>query len=112
MIITQSTANHLQITLRQNSTEVMRFLGMAMLIGGALAFGVNTSPGSKITTLLIVLLLGGGWSAYALRCSEQYSFDRNINRYAITRQTPLGDSTSDGSLQNLASVGMEVGGPD
>ena len=112
MTITQSSPNHLQITLRQNSTEVANFLAMAMLIGGALAFGVSSSLDSKIITLLIVLFLAGGWSAYALGCSEQYSFDRNINRYAIARLTPLGKSASDDSLQNLAYVSMETGGPD
>ena len=112
MTITQSTANQLQITLRQNFSEVAVFLVISLLIGGALAFGFAPPSVSKITTFLIVLLLAGGWSAYAIGCSEQYCFDRDANRYAIGRVTPLGSSARGGALQDLAFVSMELGGPD
>ena len=112
MTITQSTANQLQITLRQNFSEVAGFLAMSLLIGGALAFGFNSPPSTKVFTLFIVLLVAGGWSAYAIGCSEQYCFDRDANRYAIARVTPLGSSARGGALQDLAFVSMELGGPD
>jgi hypothetical protein len=112
MTITQSTANQLQITLRQNFSEVAGFLAMSLLIGGALAFGFDSPSVSKITTFLIVLLLAGGSSAYAIGCSEQYSFDRDTNRYAIARVTPLGSSARGGALHDLAFVSLELGGPD
>lgn len=112
MTVIQPSANQLQITLQQGAAEVAAFIVISALIGGALAFGVPMPLSSRLITLLVVLLLAGGWGVYAIGCSEEYSFDREAGRYVIARRTPLGVSERAGSLGDLAFVNMEVGGPD
>ena len=110
MKISYPTRYRLEVIVPQPLNETARFIALVMLIGVALAFGTPAPAHARVFVLLGMVLLAGLWSAYTAFCSEHVLFDRTIDRFVITRRTPLGEAAHAGPLQALVAVALEWGG--
>jgi hypothetical protein len=110
IIIEQPTSDQLQLLLRQDFGEVMRFLFFVLFTAGALFVLI---PQVRSWPAPLLGLLGGGiaWGAIAASASECYLFDRTARTLRIERLSLLGRTEQLISIQRAVAVQQVVRGP-
>jgi hypothetical protein len=109
--IDQPASHQMQLLLRQDSGEIVRFLLFVLLIAGAL-FVLIPQVRSSPAPLLGLVGVAIAWGAIAASASECYLFDRTARTVHIERLSLLGRTEKLVSIQRAVAVQQVVRGPD
>lgn len=109
--IHQPTPNQVQLRLRQNSVELVRFVVFVLSVVGALLLlmpRARTSPASYLGAVGVAF----GWSLIAATAREAYLFDRMAQTVSVRRSLLFWTSGKLLSMTEVAAVQEALSGPD
>lgn len=101
----------LQIELRQEASEVIRFMVFVAIVAGALyalAPAVRSSPG----WLVVLTFLATTWATIAVTAREVYTIDIMARSITAERSSVFGNQRQSIETREVAVIDLTTGGPD